>query len=181
MNAIDLLRKDHEAVRGLFQALRAAPKDSVDERTRLLEQIARELQVHSAIEEEIFYPAYKQVVGEGDKEALYFEALEEHRAVGDMILPDLLATDPGTDRFNGRAKVLRELVEHHAREEETEMFPVAEKLLGAELLEQLGQAMAVRKSELTDLALEALATRSALGGAAAATASAAQNNGASFR
>ena len=181
MNAIDLLRNDHATVRSLFEELRMTPKQSPDQRTRLLERIAREVQVHSAIEEEIFYSAFKQVVGEGEKEALYFEALEEHRAVGDLVLPDLLATDPGTDRFSGRAKVLKELIEHHAHEEETEMFPVAEKLLGAEVLDQLGRAMELRKAELTDLALEALAVRSSLGGAPAAAASAPQNNGAAFR
>ena len=96
MNAIDLLKKDHETVRGLFEELRSTPKQSADRRLQLLERIAREIQVHSAIEEEIFYPAFKKVAGEGKKEEMYFEALEEHRAVGELVLPDLLATDPGT-------------------------------------------------------------------------------------
>ena len=178
MNAIDLLKQDHETVRGLFEQLRSTSKQSADLRSQLLEQIAREIQVHSAIEEELFYPAFKQVVGEGDKEALYFEALEEHRAVGDLVLPDLLATDPGTDRFSGRAKVLKEMIEHHVREEETGMFPAAEKLLGAELLGQLGRAMAERKAELMGNAMEALAAREALGKSAATGAA---SNGASFR
>ena len=178
MNAIELLKKDHETVRGLFEQLRSTPKQSPDQRSQLLEQIAREIQVHSAIEEELFYPAFKQVVGEGDKEALYFEALEEHRAVGDLVLPDLMATDPGTDRFSGRAKVLKEMIEHHAREEENDMFPVAEKLLGNELLDQLGQAMGERKAELMGNAMEALATRESLGRSAATGAT---SNGATFR
>ena len=178
MNAIELLKQDHETVRRLFAELRSTPKQSVDQRSLLLESIARELAVHSAIEEEIFYPAYKQVVGEGEKEALYFEALEEHRAVSDLVLPDLLATDPGTDRFSGRAKVLKEMIEHHAREEETDMFPVAEQLLGAETLERLGRAMGERKAELMDTALEALAARSSLGKASAAGTS---PNGGSLR
>ena len=134
--------------------------------------------MHAAIEEEIFYPAYKQVVGEGDKEALYFEALEEHRAVSDLVLPDLMSTDPETDRFSGRAKVLKELIEHHAREEENEMFPVAERLLGGELLDQLGQAMSLRKAELMDTAMEAHAARASLGKTVAPGAS---SSGASYR
>ena len=178
MNAIELLKQDHETVRRLFAELRSTPKQSADRRAQLLEQLAREIQVHSALEEEIFYPAFKQVVGEGDKEALYFEALEEHRAVGDLVLPDLLATDPGTDRFSGRAKVLKEMIEHHVREEESEMFPAAEQMLGAERLQQLGQSMSARKAELMDTALEALATRSTLGMGASAGAS---SNGATFR
>jgi hemerythrin superfamily protein len=178
MNAIELLKQDHETVRGLFEELRATPKHSADQRSLLLERIAREVAVHAAIEEEIFYPAYKQVVGEGEKEALYFEALEEHRAVSDLVLPDLMATDPDTDRFSGRAKVLKEMIEHHAREEETGMFPVAQQLLGAERLEQLGQAMSLRKAELMDTALEALSVRTSMGKAAAAGV---PSNGASFR
>jgi hemerythrin superfamily protein len=178
MNAITLLKKDHETVRGLFEELRATPKQSHDQRTQLLERIAREIQVHSAIEEEIFYPAFKKVAGEGEKEVMYFEALEEHRAVGELVLPDLLATDPSTDRFSGRAKVLKELIEHHAREEESDMFPAAEQLLGAEALECLGQAMSERKAALMDTALEALAARSALG---KSTGSGTSPNGTSFR
>lgn len=148
MNAIELLKKDHETVRGLFAQLKDTPKQSAGQRQQLLEQLAREIKVHSAIEEEIFYPAFKQAAGEGDKEALYFEAVEEHRAVGDLVLPDLLATDPSTDRFSGRAKVLKDLVEHHAQEEEDEMFPAARQLLGSEALEELGRALQERKSEL---------------------------------
>ena len=180
MNAIDLLKKDHETVRGLFEQLRSTPKKSAQERSELLDQIAREVQVHSAIEEEIFYPAFKQVAGEGEKEALYFEALEEHRAVGELVLPDLLATEPGTDRFTGRAKVLKEMIEHHAREEETSLFPAAEQLLGAERLQELGQAMSARKAELMDHAVEALAMRESLGKGGAST-GATPNNGANFR
>lgn len=160
MNAIELLKQDHQKVLGLFAELRAVPKDAGDQRTELLERIAREVQVHSALEEEIFYPAFKRVAGEGEKEVMYFEALEEHRAVGDLVLPDLMATDPTTDRFSGRAKVLKEMIEHHAREEEADMFPAAEQLLGAQELERLGQQIVERKAELMDLAMEALAARS---------------------
>lgn len=179
MNAIELLKQDHQKVLGLFAELRAVPKDAGDQRTELLERIAREVQVHSAIEEEIFYPAFKRVAGEGEKEVMYFEALEEHRAVGELVLPDLMATKPTTDRFSGRAKVLKEMIEHHAREEETDMFPAAEQLLGAQELDRLGQQMLERKAELMDVALEALAARSALGKGVAAEASA--RNAASYR
>ena len=171
MHAIELLKQDHQKVLGLFAELRATPKDAGEQRTQLLEQIAREVQVHSAVEEEIFYPAFKRVAGEGEKEVMYFEALEEHRAVGDLVLPDLMATDPTTDRFSGRAKVLKEMIEHHAREEEADMVPAAEQLLGAQALERLGQQIVERKAELMELAMEALAARSPSGKAASPGAS----------
>jgi hemerythrin superfamily protein len=148
MNAIELLKQDHKTVRALFEELEGTTKRGPRRRIDLLAKIARELDAHTKIEEEIFYPAFKEAVGEGEDEALYFEAVEEHRAAGDLVLPDLQATDPTTDRFSGRAKVLKELVEHHAREEEKEMFPKARKLLGAATLRELGERMAQRKAEL---------------------------------
>jgi hypothetical protein len=79
---------------------------------------------------------------------MFFEALEEHRAAGDLVLPDLLKTDVGSDQFSGRAKVLKELVEHHADEEEKEMFTRAQALMDKAQLQELGERMAARKAEL---------------------------------
>ena len=148
MNAIELLKDDHKTLRKLLGDLGETTKRAEKKRTELLARVAKEIEVHSKIEEEIFYPAFKVAAGEGDDEAMYFEALEEHHAAGDLVLPDLLATDVTSDKFSGRAKVLREMIEHHAGEEEKEMFPRARELLGSELLRELGQRMAVRKAEL---------------------------------
>jgi hemerythrin-like domain-containing protein len=79
---------------------------------------------------------------------MYFEAMEEHRAAGDLVLPDLLRTNPSSEQFSGRAKVLKELVEHHADEEEKEMFPRAKKLLSKDELAELGSRLEARKEEL---------------------------------
>jgi hemerythrin superfamily protein len=65
------------------------------------------------------------------------------------VLPDLLGTDVQSDQFGGRAKVLKELVEHHADEEERQMFPRARELMDKAQLEQLGERMAQRKAQLT--------------------------------
>jgi hemerythrin superfamily protein len=148
MNAIQLLKDDHKKVRGLLAELEATTPRGIKTRTELLARIAKEIKVHSAIEEEIFYPAFKAAAQKGDDDKLYFEALEEHRAAGDLVLPDLLATDPGSDCFGGRAKVLKELIEHHAGDEEKEMFPRARKLLDAAQLDELGARMEARKQEL---------------------------------
>jgi hemerythrin-like domain-containing protein len=107
-----------------------------------------ELKAHTTIEEEIFYPAFKAGGEKSDDDKMYFEALEEHRAAGDLVLPDLLSTPVGSEKFSGRAKVLMELVKHHADEEEKEMFPRSKKLLGKEELVSLGKQMAARKAEL---------------------------------
>jgi hemerythrin-like domain-containing protein len=147
MDAIDLLTRDHKKVRKLLEQLSATGDSAEHEREELLTKIEHELEVHSAIEEEIFYPAFKEAGGkEGAK--MFYEAVEEHRAVSELVLPDLDNTTPTSERFAGRAKVLRELVEHHAEEEEEEMFARAKKLFSKEQLEELGQRMEQRRKEL---------------------------------
>ena len=148
MDAITLLKTDHKEVRALLGALEETTTRAVKKRQTLLAEIEMNLSAHTTIEEEIFYPAFREAGQKSDDNKMYFEALEEHRAAGDLVLPDLLKTDPATDNFSGRAKVLKELVEHHADEEEKEMFPRAKKLLAKAELVALGERMEQRKREL---------------------------------
>lgn len=151
MNAIDLLKEDHQKVRDLLGKLTETTDRAGKTRTDLLEKIARELHAHMQIEEEIFYPAFReagQAAGHKEDEKMYFEAKEEHRAVEALVLPDLFKTEPNSSAFGGRAKVLKELVEHHVDEEEESMFPEARKVLDNQQLKELGERMALRKKEL---------------------------------
>lgn len=148
MDAIALLKSDHDAVEKLLNDLAESTTRAVKKRTELLAKIRVELEAHTTIEEEIFYPAFKARGDGSDDSKMYFEALEEHRAAGDLVLPDLLATPVDSEKFSGRAKVLKELVTHHADEEEKEMFPRARKLLDKAELTALGEKMAKRKEEL---------------------------------
>ena len=148
MDAITLLTEDHRKVKKLLGELAETTNRAEKTRAELLAQIGRELRAHSKIEEEIFYPAFKQAGEKSDDDKMYFEALEEHRAAGELVLPDLENTESTSDQFGGRAKVLKELVEHHADEEEKEMFPRARKLLDAATLADLGTQMQARKQEL---------------------------------
>lgn len=148
MNAIELLEQDHETVKGLLEKLAATTERAEKSRHELLERIKHELQVHTRIEEEIFYPAFRDAGGR-DELKTFHEAVEEHRAVEALVLPDLEKTEVGSAAFAGRVKVLKELVEHHADEEEETMFPRAEELFSAEELAELGERMAKRKAELS--------------------------------
>jgi hemerythrin-like domain-containing protein len=148
MDAITLLKNDHAEMRDLLGQLEKSTPRAVKKRLSLLQEIEANLKADTTIEEEIFYPAFKEAGQKSDDEAMYFEALEEHRAAGDLVLPDLLDTDPASEKFSGRAKVLKELVEHHADEEEKEMFPRAKKLLSKAELAELGERMEARKEEL---------------------------------
>ena len=122
MNAIQLLKQDHKTVRGLLSDLEATTRRALKRRGELLAKVAREIDVHTRIEEEIFYPAFKQAGDRGEDAKLYHEAREEHRAAGEMVLPDLLKTAPDSEEFGGRAKVLKELLEHHIQEEESDIW-----------------------------------------------------------
>lgn len=148
MNAIELLKADHDKVRGLFEELTGTTTRAEKTRMQLLEKIRLELDVHTTIEEEIFYPAFREAASKSDDKEMIFEALEEHRAAGELVLPDLLETEVTSEKFSGRAKVLKELVEHHADEEEKEMFKRARELFDREQLTELGERMAARKEEL---------------------------------
>ncbi|APG06096.1 hemerythrin [Luteibacter rhizovicinus DSM 16549] len=147
MDAIALLKQDHTLVKDLLEQLADSTSRAVKKRGELLQQIHVNLKAHTTIEEEIFYPAFKEA-GKKEEEKMYYEALEEHRAAEDLVLPDLMKTDPATEQFSGRAKVLKELIEHHIEEEEQEMFKDAKKLLSKEELNELGARMETRKAEL---------------------------------
>jgi hemerythrin superfamily protein len=148
MNAIELLKQDHENMRALLEELVGTTSRGVKKRKDLVGKIEANLRVHNTIEEEIFYPAFKNAGDGKDDAQMYFEALEEHRAAGDLVLPDLLKTEVDSEKFSGRAKVLKELFEHHADEEEKEMFKRAKKLMSKKALDELGEQMAQRKVEL---------------------------------
>ena len=142
-DAIALLKQDHEKVRGLLDQLENA---TGARRDKLLGQVEQELKVHTTIEEEIFYPAYRDAARKKEDKKLYFEAVEEHHVV-DMVMPE---THEGSspEELKAKAKVLKDLVEHHAEEEEKEMFPRARKTLDREELRELGERMKQRKEEL---------------------------------
>jgi hypothetical protein len=142
MNATALLKKQHKDVKGLFEEVLEA--EDPESRRQLCEQIGQELQVHTKIEEEIFYPAVREL---GDKaEDMILEAFEEHHVV-DLVLAELPRIDPEDERFHAKMTVLHELVEHHVKEEEKEMFKLAQKLGRTELTE-LGERMEARAEEL---------------------------------
>lgn len=146
-HALELLKKDHENVKGLLADLLKSD-NSDSQREKLLSTIEKELEVHTQIEEEIFYPAFAQQKSSDEKKKMYHEAMEEHRAVEKLVMPDLKKTDVHSNEFLGRAKVLKELVEHHAEEEEEEMFAMAKKAMSDDELKELGEKMAARKKEL---------------------------------
>jgi hemerythrin-like domain-containing protein len=147
-DAISLLKKDHEKVRGLLKRLESAADRGDDRAEDLLAQVDREVKIHSQVEEEIFYPAFNVAARTKEDSKLFFEATEEHHVV-DLVMPEVHDSEGGgREDFAAKTKVLRDLIEHHAEEEEKEMFPKAKKLIGREELQELGRRIKARKQEL---------------------------------
>ncbi|MBF8779366.1 hemerythrin domain-containing protein [Pseudomonas fulva] len=146
MNAIELLVNDHKTVKKLLEELESTTERAVKKRAELLHKLEYELQLHTQIEEQILYPAFKEA-GKKEEAKMYYEAKEEHRAVDSLVLPDLLNTETGTVEFSGRVKVMKELLEHHIDEEESEMFPKVRELFDQQALEAMGQRMEAFKKQ----------------------------------
>ena len=150
MKATDLLKKQHREVKGLFKKLEKTENGS--ERRKLMETLAQDLQMHTTIEEEIFYPALREVESK-KAEKMVNEAYEEHHVVK-LVLAELPKVDPQDERFEAKMTVLSELIEHHVEEEESEMFKLAEKL-GKEELSELAEQMSARAEELKGMGRKA--------------------------
>lgn len=148
MNAIELLKNDHEKLKGLLAQLTDTTTRAEKKRTKLITEIGEMLRIHTKIEEQIFYPAFKEA-GKKTEERMYYESTETHKAVEQQVLPDVEASDVHSEAFSGRATALRELMEHHLQEEENEMFPDALKLFSDKELEDLGEEMLELKKQLS--------------------------------
>jgi hemerythrin superfamily protein len=146
-NAITMLKSDHATVKRLLRELSETGERATKQRETLVAQIERELKMHSQIEEEVFYPAFKAATRGTDQEDMFYEAAEEHHLV-DMVLPALKAANPKSHEFGAKAKVLKELVEHHIKEEEGQMFAAARQLFGEDQLRELGDLMQARKDSV---------------------------------
>ena len=146
-DAIEVLTADHRKVRHLLEELVATSERAVKKRESLLKDLATEIEIHSQLEEELFYPAFKEAAGTAEERKLYFEAHEEHH-VADYVLAELKDTDPTTEPFGARAKLLKELIEHHADEEEKDMFPHARKRMTRDVLVRLATEIEERRAEL---------------------------------
>jgi hemerythrin superfamily protein len=145
MNALDLLKQQHEEVTKLFKQFKKLEEGGTAERRELFVMIADRLSAHATIEEQYFYPSIKAE----NTEELLREAVEEHLAVK-RILADLLEMDPRDENFNAKMTVIMENVEHHIEEEETELFKLVRKVLSEDQLLALGVQMMAEYEELLE-------------------------------
>lgn len=148
-----LLEAQHRKVEAIFKKLengRSEPK-------ALLEELSNSLAAHMAIEQDIYYPAVKEV-----KEDLIMESYEEH-SLAELGLKRLLATDPEDESFDARVTACKELIEHHVEEEEEELFPAVDRSLDEEDLAAMAKQMKARFAEVFAAGFAAAVPKGAAG------------------
>ena len=145
MDALELLTADHNRVRGLFARFQAAEGENDAQAARLAAKIFEELEVHTKIEEEIFYPAITTLNDEIHE--LVTEGVEEHHVV-DTLMAEVKVLSPSDEEWAAKLKVLIENVEHHAEEEEEEMFSKIRRAMNDAARAELGQRMEAMKATL---------------------------------
>ncbi|MBA3633726.1 MAG: hemerythrin domain-containing protein [Acidobacteria bacterium] len=138
MNAIELLKEDHNKVSRLFQKVKATEES---EHKKLFEKIKEELEVHTHIEETIFYPKLKE---HKELEDITLEGIQEHHQAK-IFLRELSNLTEDSQKFEPKLKVLMEDITHHVQEEEGEMFPKVKKIFDEATLQELGKQLEKEK------------------------------------
>ena len=141
MDAIALLKADHDKVKKLLSELETTTERGVKTRAELFSTIKGELTVHEVIEEEIFYPELKAHPKAKD---IVLEGFQEHHVV-DLLMKELEELDVTDETWGAKAIVMKENIEHHIEEEEGEMFKTARSDFDTGELRDLGERMAARK------------------------------------
>ncbi len=141
MDALTLLKDDHDKVKKLLADGEETTQRAEKTRAEVFAKIKEEMLIHERIEEEIFYPALKQ---HPKAKEIVLEGFEEHHVV-DEIMGELEATDVTDEQWGAKFKVMKENIEHHIEEEEGEMFDAARKVFSTDELAELGGRMAELK------------------------------------
>jgi len=138
MDAVTLLKQDHQTVEGLFRRYESLGGDEVEQRRQVVNDFIRELSIHASIEEQILYPEVKDVLAGG--ESMADEALHEHQEAKEA-LADLDGMDADDPAFDMKVRTLIADVRHHVEEEEREMLPQLALAVPASTLIELGEKM----------------------------------------
>lgn len=144
MNATKFLRQDHDELRAIFKKLDANPDE--DRAQDLYDDLEELLVAHTQIEEELFYPAARDLKGLVD---LVEKALAEHGAV-DGMCNEIADIEPSDASFRGKVAALRDAVLHHLEEEENKLFPELERQCSQAQLDSLGRELEQRKNEILE-------------------------------
>ena len=146
MTVSNILKKDHRIVSGMIMTLEMTPRFNGMVRRSLFNQIRQQLLVHTQAEEEIFYPAVRNL-NFGYVDQYVNESYREHQNIKDL-LNQMMNIDPMRDEFDGKIADLRRTIQHHVEEEEGRILPMVERHMSRDQLEQLGQRIHNKKNDL---------------------------------
>jgi hemerythrin-like domain-containing protein len=146
-NVIALLGREHEEIRAILDRLARSSDEAPALRGEIVAELAARVRVHSAVEEEVFDPAFLGVSQSHADATIFFEANEDHHLLAVMLL-DLERTEAGSPDFDAKARAFTEALELHMEAEEREMFPRAAALFSANELEVLAVRCAAREAGL---------------------------------
>jgi hemerythrin-like domain-containing protein len=134
-DAIVMLKDDHKQIRKAFSDFEKAGETAHVAKGKIVDRIIELLTVHTYVENEVMYPRVRELLPELEDDVL--ESYEEHH-VADVLVMELAALKPDSERFDAKTTVLIENVRHHIEEEEEEWFPKVRQGLGRKVLQELG-------------------------------------------
>ena len=143
-DAIVLLKNDHKEIRRVFRDFEGAGENATKRKGQLVDKMIELLTVHTYIENEVMYPRVRALLPDLEDDVL--ESYEEHH-VADLLVMELAPMTYKDERFEAKATVLIENVEHHIQEEEQDWFPKVREGLTRTQLREIGAELAAAKEK----------------------------------
>lgn len=143
MNAIEILKKDHQEVMSVLQTILKTKTTAVKTREKLIKKLYSLVKLHSTIEEKLIYPTG---LAQAKLEKITRESLAEHEAV-DILFKKILKVEVNDENWLAKCNVIKENLEHHIDEEEKNLFPILNKLLSEEDLKDMGNRILLLKQK----------------------------------
>lgn len=144
MDALELLKQDHEKVKQMISELEQTGDEQREKREEIFAQLKRELTIHEILEEEIVYPTFEN---QAKLKEIVLEGYQEHHVV-DLVFGEMMEIDADDENWSAKLSVAKENVEHHIEEEEGQMFKIARGIFDGQQLAEMGNLLASRKQEL---------------------------------
>ncbi len=150
-NPIEIIKEDHENVKGLFESYNSLSAESDEQKKEIADQILKELTVHAKMEEKYFYPRLRESID--DEHPIPVDEAEAEHHAAKILMLELKLMPVSSENYDAKMTVLEENIMHHIEEEETELLPEAEKVLAGEL-EEIGKEMQEYKENARETLLD---------------------------
>jgi len=140
----EILKKDHEEVKGIIEQLKETKESASQKRETLFQKLTEELIPHMKAEEKIFY---QPLLAKKEAREDAMEGIEEHH-VAELVFKELQKMQKGEEQWGAKMSVFKELVEHHIEEEEDAIFERAEEALGHDEMQNIMKEFEQEKEKI---------------------------------